>query len=171
MARTKIKLEYPFNQRWKYGYLVTNPEGRRNVILYNSHQDRTTISYARYLMSVHLGRFLEEHEHVDHIDGDKTNDTIENLQILTLAENNRKASPGKWCVDLICPNCGVLFTRPRNRTHLVVKTKRATFCSRTCAASFQLKERWHGMTEEMKKAIENNVVRVYKKKPDIKTGA
>jgi len=54
----KIELEYPFNITWKRGYIVTNPENRKNVLLYNSQPDRTTISYARYLMSVSLKRFL-----------------------------------------------------------------------------------------------------------------
>lgn len=60
------------------------------VCLFNSKKERTTISYARYLMSVKLNRFLDRNEEVDHIDNDKTNDSIENLQILSSKENKEK---------------------------------------------------------------------------------
>lgn len=124
----KINLQEPFKSIWKAGYLVVNPEGRRTVILYNNSFDRSSISYARYLMTCHLGRQLESHEHVDHIDNDKTNDVIENLQILTQSENNKKASKGKTMLTLVCPICGNLFTRQRNQlTHKTNPT-----CSRRC---------------------------------------
>jgi len=50
----KIQLEYPFNEIWKNGYIVTNKEPRNNVILFNSSKDRSTIPYARYLMAASL---------------------------------------------------------------------------------------------------------------------
>jgi hypothetical protein len=53
--------------------------------------ERKTISYARYLMSTHLGRLLTDEEHVDHINDIKLDDRIENLQILSQKENNIKA--------------------------------------------------------------------------------
>lgn len=83
---TRFNLLYPFNEKWLCGYIVTNPERRRNVCLVGG-APRTTISYARYLMSVKLGRFLKDDEHVDHIDHDKTNDTLRNLQLINRAEN------------------------------------------------------------------------------------
>lgn len=75
---------------WKTGYIVINSENRRNVCLVNSEQHRTTISYARYLMCVKLGYIISSEFEVDHIDEDKTNDDIENLQILTKKENLQK---------------------------------------------------------------------------------
>ena len=86
----KIDLEKPYSEKWRLGYIVVNSENRKNVILFNNSKDRSTVSYARYLMAVHLGRFLDANEQVDHIDEDKTNDSIENLQILSCAENLRK---------------------------------------------------------------------------------
>lgn len=86
----KIKLKAPFSKDYDKGYLVTNSKNRKFVILYNSANDRTTIPYARYLMSVKLKRYLKDDEHVDHIDNDKTNDDINNLQILSQTENNQK---------------------------------------------------------------------------------
>jgi hypothetical protein len=86
----KLELQEPFKSLWRNGYLVTNPENRRNVCLVNSDVDRTTISYARYLMSVKLGYLVPHGLEVDHIDNDKTNDVIENLQLLTQQENSDK---------------------------------------------------------------------------------
>ena len=86
----KINLKSPFKEKWKQGYLVTNTLDRKFVILYNSATDRSTIPYARYLMCVKLGRELKPEEHVDHINNDKTDDRISNLQILTQTENNQK---------------------------------------------------------------------------------
>lgn len=54
------------------------------------------MSLARLNMEISIGRELSPEEHVDHIDENKLNDKIENLQILHPADNNRKArSHGK----------------------------------------------------------------------------
>ena len=86
----KIELQEPFKSIWRNGYLVTNPENRRNVCLVNNGGDRTTISYARYLMSVKLGMLISSEFEVDHKDNDKTNDDIDNLQLLTQQQNAAK---------------------------------------------------------------------------------
>ena len=109
----KIKLEYPYNQKWESGYIVINSDNRRTLILYNNHDNRSSTQYARYLLSVKLKRFLTEDETVDHIDGDKTNDNIDNLQILTRAENNRKFFK-KEDYKCKCPVCGKEFIVPRS---------------------------------------------------------
>ena len=83
---TLIDLEYPYNEIWKKGYLNTNKENRKTLTLYNSHGDRSSTQYARYLLAVSLGRFLTEQEHVDHIDNDKTNDSLENLRVVSIKE-------------------------------------------------------------------------------------
>lgn len=59
------------------------------VLVTNSGEKKCT-SYARYLMAVKLGRYMTEDETVDHVDNDKTNDIIENLQVLSLGDNIRK---------------------------------------------------------------------------------
>lgn len=87
-----IELSPPFSNIWSKGYLVVNTENRTNVCLVSSDIDRTTISYARYLMCVKLGYILDTSLEVDHIDEDKTNDSIDNLQVLTKAANIAKSN-------------------------------------------------------------------------------
>ena len=132
----KIDLEEPFKSVWNKGYLVINKEPRRNIVLFNNHKDRTTISYARYKMSVHLGRFLDKTEVVDHINNDKMDDRLDNYQILTVLENNVKSikhrKAGRSKVKFQCA-CSKVFIKSRNCTHLVIKTKITDYCSRSCA--------------------------------------
>jgi hypothetical protein len=129
----KIKLEYPFNKDWKDGYIVINKEPRRHVILFNSIKDRSTISYARYLMSVKLGRYLKQEEIVDHIDDNKLNDIIENLQILTKKENCLKSSKGLTLIELICPVCEKHFTIEKRQCW---GKNRIRTCSRSCGGKY-----------------------------------
>lgn len=163
----KIKLEYPFCEKWSKGYLVTNSENRRNVILYNNTKDRTTVSYARYLMSVHLGRFLNIDEHVDHIDNDKTNDSITNLQILSQLENSRKQSVfafgGKKMVQLKCPFCKNIFERKYGNTQLVPSYKnKISCCSRACSHQFNTYR--NELDDELLKFIsEEQILSVFRK--------
>jgi len=126
----KIKIQYPFIN-YKAAYLVINKEPRRNVILVKEDNTKTTMSYARYLMSIHLGRFLTKEEHVDHIDNNKMNDCIENYQILSQLENNRKSSKGRKYIKMRCPNCGKIFDIRYNQSHIQKKGKFSS-CSRTC---------------------------------------
>ena len=92
---------------------------------------RTTISYARYLMSAHLGRLLTKTETVDHINNNKIDDRIENLQILSRGDNSRKSIKRANYITLICPICKKEFSRNYKRTHFV-KGNKNTFCSRPC---------------------------------------
>lgn len=136
----KIELSYPFISKWRFGYLVTNKEPRRNIILFNSKSERSTISYARYLISVQIGRFLEPHEHVDHIDNDKLNDVIENLQILTKQENNTKAAKTRGAQRALirCPICIKIFSISKGNSQLIPSLAgKITCCSRDCSYKFK----------------------------------
>jgi plasmid replication initiation protein len=130
--------EYPFEE-YKL-YVVFHKKMKRRMACLVSKENRTTISYARYLMSVHLGRKLTKIETVDHIDGDTLNDSLENLQILSNEDNIKKSARGKTMVTLECPQCLTSFIRERRQTHLV-KGGNATYCSRNCCYNKQRKNR------------------------------
>lgn len=123
----RIELQSPFNEKYRKGYLVTNTEPRRNVVLFNGNKDRTTISYARYLMSVDLDMELPKNWVVDHVDNNKLNDTIENLQLLTSVENIKKSAKPKTYKVFICPMCRASFQLEARQSH-----RKNPCCSRKC---------------------------------------
>jgi hypothetical protein len=125
----QIELEQPFSQDWKKGYLVES-QGRRSVCLYNNREQRKTISYARYLMSVKMVRYLLEDEHVDHIDNNCYNDCIENLQILTRKENRAKYKKIKTYVEYQCPICAIKHHVVKRKSHLDGRNRKTSACSR-----------------------------------------
>ena len=63
---------------------------RSRVTLRHPEKPTTTMAYARYLMCVKEGRWLGKDEHVDHIDNDPCNDSVDNLQILSPDANTAK---------------------------------------------------------------------------------
>lgn len=119
-------------------------ENRRYAVLVNkiNKKDRTTISYARYLLSVKIGRKLKNNEHADHIDNNKLNDNYDNLQILSQKNNREKyekeVSRGSKFVLLQCPNCSKTFSRKYKNTHLS-KHGIFTSCSRKCSGTIRQK--------------------------------
>ena len=132
----KIETEFPYNDY--NGYIVINKENRRHICLVdkNDRKNRTTISYARYLMSIHEKRILNKDEHVDHIDEDKTNDVIDNLQILSNAENSEKSRKyrgvKKEISTLVCPVCGITFEVNSYKVKYKMKNGYKPTCSRSC---------------------------------------
>lgn len=131
--KTKIELLPPYSNDWKKGYLNINSEGRKTVTLFNSNADRSSTSYARYLMSVELGRYLTSDEEVDHIDEDKSNDDISNLQILTKKQHKNK---NVILIEGFCYVCGDKIVK--RKSDLRPKSKHTDLknnllcCSREC---------------------------------------
>lgn len=126
----------------------TRKDGRKHVVLVREDGTKTTKSYPRLLMEDFLGRELLPEETVDHINHDKTDDRLENLQILTLSDNVKK----EMCrthreaksFSFVCPCCGHPATKPlnfvkRNRQ----QGKEGPFCSRKCAGKFTHKNHWY----------------------------
>lgn len=56
---------------------------------------RILIDEHRYVMEKHLGRKLKRNEIVHHIDGNKSNNNIENLTIMSLSEHARLHATGR----------------------------------------------------------------------------
>ena len=129
----------PFQNYRSIGPRWDKTSGRFRICLYDMSGDkRLFMSYARYMMSVHLGRILSTEEEVDHIDGDRTHDVIANLQLLSKSENSSKTSTDALAVArrvklmwFKCLHCGRRFELPRSKSHFAKGTN-ATYCSNSC---------------------------------------
>lgn len=136
----KIELETPFKELWKSGYIRQSAiDGRKRVDLFNSSRDRTTISHSRYVMCVSIGSMVPDGYEVDHIDKDVSNDSPDNLQVLSksdhLEKTVREATTGRTYLDLVCCNCSRSFKREKRQ----MKKNSAHMCSRSCNAQFNRK--------------------------------
>ena len=114
----------------------TRKDGRMHVVVVNDDKTKTTVSYPKYLMQQQLGRKLTDDETVDHIDGNKTNNDITNLQILTRQANAEKAMllRPRRVYKFVCPVCGKqaekFFNFVKSNWR---KGKAGPYCSRQCA--------------------------------------
>lgn len=98
-----------------------------------NNQKRSSTQYARYKLSVSLSRYLTKDETVDHIDNNKTNNDLSNLQILSIGDNVRKSHKKPLFVTN-CFICGKSFNVKRNLTiEQKLKCKNNELCcSREC---------------------------------------
>ena len=152
----KIDTEFPYNDY--AGYIVKNKENRQMICLVHKvTKERTTTAYARYKMAVKEKRILFDYEQVDHIDDDKTNDNIDNLQILSRTINNTKSRKSRnvtrKTIKFKCPGCGLIYEKPFNKSHLQ-KNGKFTACSVTCV-HIVLKK---GLSSEELKEIGNTQI-------------
>lgn len=123
-------MQKPF-KKWD-GYLVYHKQMQRWQVCLKHLEtsERRTLLYSKFLMSIKHGRWLYPDEEVDHIDGDKSNDTLENLEILTSEKHREKTNieNGHIKESAICPAC---------KKEFIKKRKSRRFCCRSCADSLR----------------------------------
>ena len=120
------------------------------------------ILYHRVVMQNHLGRLLMANEVVHHIDGNKFNNDISNLELMDSKRHAKlhKLKHGRKYVLLKCPECGKLFEIAHNLSFLS-KGMSASFCSRHCNGVFSRKKQLRGLTKDMQLAIADNLVKIF----------
>lgn len=87
----------------------------------------------RFVMERHLGRKLSKDEVVHHINGNKLDNRIENLEVMSKAEHTSiHQSTGKTYSETECLNCNIKFFRETKYISRASKANKKIFCSRKC---------------------------------------
>lgn len=98
-------------------------------------ENKVLIREHRYVMAQHLGRELLKNEVVHHIDGNKQNNSITNLQVLKRSAHSRmhQDSKHRCMVELECAYCKTMFKREkRNVDSKIFKGQHNFYCNKLC---------------------------------------
>jgi hypothetical protein len=84
-----------------------------------------------------IGRLLSTTEDVHHIDGDKMNNSPENLEVLSKSEHAKKHAKRLEDISIVCSNCQSVFKIIPRLLRLRKRRNKAgkVFCSRSCGAA------------------------------------
>ena len=120
-----------------YVYKSGSGVGRKyvNIVYEDGHSGSKF--YSHYLWEQAYGE-VPKGMTVDHVDNDKTNDVLENFQLLSLRENSRKGARFRGLaptmIQFVCPVCLEEFLRDvREVRHNRKLGKSGPYCSRQCA--------------------------------------
>ena len=139
---------------WKVFGPYRRKDGRKHVVLQCELTKKLkTISYPKYLMELHLGRYLTDDETVDHKDRDFTNDSLSNLQILPRSDHAKLDVQRRKVLTAYCERCGKDFELSRNQTSERAKKLSGPYCSRSCARQGSKGSRGHRPSPEYFKTL------------------
>lgn len=151
-CRVRRRLLFPYDNCSSNGPHLHKGSGRYCLFIHSPDGSKVYTQYSRYLVSVKLGRLLLDSESVDHIDEDKTNDSIDNLTVLSMSENSIKGlrynfPDGQSRVQLVCPECKSYFSI-RKANSFVERGKLYNACSRKCNGLINRRLQLLGLAEK-----------------------
>jgi hypothetical protein len=103
---------------------------------YTEHNNKVRYVH-RIIMEQSLGRSLEFNEVVHHKNGDKKDNRLENLELVTRSNHSKTHAHRVKYIDIHCPECTKSFTlRPNIYRNRLKKGKGLIFCSRQCSGTY-----------------------------------
>lgn len=124
------------------------------------------VAVHRVVMENYLGRLLTRTEIVHHINHDTHDNRIENLQLFPDSASHSKMhnlEKGHATVLMQCPWCKKKFTLLRKNSFLVKKSMmKCNCCSPSCKGKLNMERRMNRLSDDLKKAIDNNVIKEYR---------
>lgn len=106
---------------------------RMATVRYSDGSTRSVLEH-REVMEAHLGRALRSNEHVHHKDGNRSNNELSNLEVLSPSEHAKRHACGPEYVDLTCIRCDREFTRlARYERGNRKQGKRGPYCGKRCS--------------------------------------
>ena len=127
--------EFYKNKGYVKVYVAINKEPRRVATLRKANGEMTSMSYAKYLYTSAYNTDIADGDTIDHINGNKMDDRIENLQVLSKRYNIQKDHKHKEMIIRVCPVCKTEFLYPKRNLH----THPNPCCSRRCGG---IKSHW-----------------------------
>jgi hypothetical protein len=142
-------------------------KGDYNYALVPEHPNATKNGYVlhhRVIAENSLGRLLRSDEIVHHINGNKKDNTPNNLEVMLATEHNRKHGfgQGRRMAELRCPWCSIVFIRAYNATFMQ-KSSMYTCCSNSCRGKLSRRIQLDGrITAEVARKIKRNLIREFR---------
>ena len=146
---------------WNIESVVKNGNNRYKYAVVKNHPKATKRGYVllhRVIMENHLNRLLYDDEIVHHINNDKLDNRIENLQVMLISEHVRlHKSTGRTIINLKCPWCKSLFSKEKRQTHLSKTKNKFTCCSNSCRGKMSSFIQYNGITDVVILALSENI--------------
>ena len=130
------KLQF-FDSTVEVVYAGIRKDGRHCVYYKFPNGKFKSAQYARYLMENYLQKYLDTDECVDHIDRDKTNDSLENLRVVPRRQSTMEDLKYVQAIAITCVYCGKQALKAaRQLNHSAKQNKAGPFCSKSCVGKY-----------------------------------